>query len=141
MQNSELMAGSQYLQTTRSLLYTGLPLILNYNYFCSVDTKHHIHRRWINSFPQLLASLDLKTNLVLIKFNSRPSGKLKFVKLKNYRSLPRPFLVLESGENNVLISSGKAGHVVPTPFLVLVDCSVTIVAAQSLQLGVVSDNF
>ena len=43
--------------------------------------------------------------------------------------------------NNTLISFRKAGHVVPTPLLVLVNCSVTIVAAQSLQLGLVSDNF
>ena len=43
--------------------------------------------------------------------------------------------------NNVLISFRKAVHVVPTPFLVRVNCSVTIVAAQSLQLGEVPDNF
>ena len=43
--------------------------------------------------------------------------------------------------NNVLISFRKARHVVPTPFLVRVNCSVTIVATPSLQLGAVSDNF
>ena len=42
--------------------------------------------------------------------------------------------------NNVLIGLGKAGHAIPTPFLVRVNCSVTIVAAQSLKLGAVSDN-
>ena len=42
--------------------------------------------------------------------------------------------------NNTLISYQKAGHLVPTPFLVLLNCSVTIVESQSLQLGVVSDN-
>ena len=43
--------------------------------------------------------------------------------------------------NNVLNSFRKAEHVVPIPFLVQLNCSVTIVAAQSLQLGAVSDNF
>ena len=35
----------------------------------------------------------------------------------------------------------KTVHTVPTPFTVCVNCSVTIVATQSLQLGTVSDNF
>ena len=43
--------------------------------------------------------------------------------------------------DNVHISFKKAEHAVPTPFLVRVSCSVTIVAAQLLQLGAVSDNF
>ena len=43
--------------------------------------------------------------------------------------------------NNVLISFGKAGHVVPTPSLVRVNCSVTIEAAKLLKLGAVSDIF
>ena len=51
--------------------------ILYYYCFCSVDKNHHLHRRWINPFPHFLASHDLKTNLVLIKFNSRHSRKLK----------------------------------------------------------------
>ena len=50
---------------------------------------------------------------------------------------------MDSGirRKNDLVSFRKAGHVVPTPFLVLVNCSVTIVAAQPIQLGMVSDNF
>ena len=44
-------------------------------------------------------------------------------------------------ENSTDIFLRKAGHVVPTPFLVRVNCSVTIIAAQSLQLRAVSDNF
>ena len=39
--------------------------------------------------------------------------------------------------NNVHISFSKAGHAVPTPFLVLGIRDVTIVAAQTLQLGMV----
>ena len=37
-------------------------------------------------------------NLVLIKLNSRHSGKLKVVKLTSYSSLPRPFRILEIGQ-------------------------------------------
>ena len=40
-------------------------------------------------------------------------------------------------ENNVLISFRMTGHAVPTPFLVLRIRVVMIVAAQSLQLGMV----
>ena len=34
----------------------GYYYLLNYYCFCSVDKNHHLHRRWINPFPQLLAS-------------------------------------------------------------------------------------
>ena len=43
--------------------------------------------------------------------------------------------------NNSLTSSRKAGHVVPIPFLNLEIRVVTIVAAQSLQLGMVCVTF
>ena len=42
---------------------------------------------------------------------------------------------------NSLITSRKAGHVVPIPFLNLGIRVVTIVAAQSLQLGMVCATF
>ena len=42
--------------------------------------------------------------------------------------------------NSTPISFQKAGHAVPRPFLFLVFYVVTIVAAQSLQLGMVPDN-
>ena len=67
MQSSEIMAGSQYHQTTMSLLKTGL--VLNYHitiFFCFVDKNHHIHRKWINPFPRLLASFYLKKELDVI---------------------------------------------------------------------------
>ena len=108
MQNSELMAGSQNPHTTRALLKTGFLLIYNFTIvFCSVDKNHHLHRRWINPLPQLLASHDLKTNLVLIKFNSRHSGRLKIVKITNYSSLPRRFRIMESGEITLLFLLGS----------------------------------
>ena len=68
------------------------------------------------------------------------SRKLKLIK---YSLSSPPETPPDSGiwGNNALISFRKAGHVVPTPFLVRVNCSVTIVAAQSLQLGEVPDNF
>ena len=50
------MAGSQYRQTTRSLLKTGLLLMIMLLLLLSVDKNHHMHRRRINPFPQLVAS-------------------------------------------------------------------------------------
>ena len=58
-----------------------------------------------------------------------------------FKLLPEALPDSGTRRNNALISSRKAGDVVPTPFLVLVSCFLTIVAAQSLQLGVVADNF
>ena len=77
--NSELMAGSQYPQTTRSLPKQGFYLIIMLFCFCSVEKNRHINRRWINPFPQFLASHTLKINSVLIKFNSGHARKLKLV--------------------------------------------------------------
>ena len=60
---SELMAASQYPQTTRSLLKTRLLLfIILILFFFSVDKNHRFHGRWINPLPQLLASHYLKMN-------------------------------------------------------------------------------
>ena len=101
------MAGSQYPQTTRSLLKTGLLLILYHYCICSVDKNHHLHRRWINPSTQLLASHDLKMILVLIKFNSRHSEKLKVVKIRSCSSFPRPFRILESGETTLFFLPGR----------------------------------
>ena len=129
------MAGSQYPQTTRSLLKLGLLLIYYItSLLCSVGKSHHLHRRYINPFPQLLASHYLKTSFVLNKFNSGHSGKPK-VCLKQFKFQsrePSGFRIPDSGfrRNNTLISFRKAGHVVPTPFLLHVNCSVAIVAAQ-----------
>ena len=78
--NSELMAGSQYPQTTRSLLKTelqGYYYLLYYYCFCSVDKNHHLHRRWINPFPQLLASHYLKMNRDVINSTQGTTRKLK----------------------------------------------------------------
>ena len=69
----------------RSFSYFSQPPLQNALGICSCTLEleliplknHHLHRRWIKPFPQLLASHDLKTNLVLFKFNSRHSGKLK----------------------------------------------------------------
>ena len=83
MQNSELMAGSQYPETTRLLLKTGLLLICYITFvFLTVDKKHHMHRRWINLLPQLLASHYLKTSIDVIYFNSGHTRKLKMVKIQ-----------------------------------------------------------
>ena len=86
-------------------------------------------------FPQLLASHNLNTNLDVS--NSIQDQKLKVQKNKELqfsRETPP-----NSGirANNSLISSRKAGHVVPIPFLVLGIHVLTMVAAQSLQLGMV----
>ena len=62
------------------------------------------------------------SNLDVNKFNSGRDQKLK---------------VHKNSLINSPISSRKAGHVVPIPFLVLGIRVVTIVAAQSLQLGMV----
>ena len=43
-------------------LNQGYYYLLNYYCFCSVDKNHHLHRRWINPFPQLLASHPSKMN-------------------------------------------------------------------------------
>ena len=78
---------------------------------------------------------------MLIEFNSGHGQEAENLLKKN--SLSRgPETPPNSGirGNNVHISFRKAKHV-PTPFLVLVNCSVAIVAAQSLQLGAVSENF
>ena len=59
--NSELMAGSQYPQTMKSFLKTGVLLFVILRlFFFSEDKNHHLHQRWINPFPQLLASHYLK---------------------------------------------------------------------------------
>ena len=101
------MAGSRYPHTTRTPKNRATTYLLYYGYFCSVEKNHHSYRRWINSFPQFLASHTLKMNLVINKFNSKHSGKLKIVKLLSYRSLPRPFRILESGRRAVLSLSGR----------------------------------
>ena len=76
--------------------------------------------------------------MLSIQFRTSP-GSEKFIELMfklSAETLP------DSGirRNHVLISFPKAGHVVPTPVLVFVNCFVMIVEAQLLQLGVVSDN-
>ena len=109
---------------------------LSYYYcICSVDKNHQLHRRWINPFPQLLASHNLNTNVDVN--NSIQDQKLKVQKnreLQFSRETPP-----NSGirANKSLISSRKAGHVVPIPFLVLGIRVLTIVAGQSLQFGMV----
>ena len=51
--------------------------LLYYYCFCSVEKNHHLHRRWINPFPQLLASHNLKMNLDVINSIQDISRKLK----------------------------------------------------------------
>ena len=126
------MAGSQYPQTTnRATTYLSY-----YNCFCSVDKNHHLHRRWINPFPQLLASHDLKTKLDVINSIQDISRKLKTIKCSSSSPFETP---PDSGirGNNVLSCFRKVGQAVPTPLLFLGIRFVTIVAAQSLQLGMV----
>ena len=43
-------------------LNQGYYYLLYYDCFCSVDKNHHLHRRWINPFPQLLAYHPCKIN-------------------------------------------------------------------------------
>ena len=59
----------------------GYYLFNNFLLFCSVDKNHHSHWRWINPFPQLLASHYLKSNLVVINSIQDISGIKKFVKM------------------------------------------------------------
>ena len=78
---------------------------------------------------------------MLIKFNLGHDQEAKSLYIYQFEFWARDPLDSGIRENNVLIDLRKAGHAVPTPFLVRVNCSVTIVAAQSLQLGAVFDNF
>ena len=74
---------------------------------------------------------------MLFKFNSGHSQEAK----NSYKTVKvqvsRPLRIPESGEITSVFPLRKAGSTVPTPFTVVVNGSVTIVATQSLQLGAV----
>ena len=76
------MAGSVSPDHVVTLKNRATTYLLQYFCFCSVDKNHHIHRVWINPFPQLLASHTLKMNTVLIKFNLGHSRKLVVINLE-----------------------------------------------------------
>ena len=78
---------------------------------------------------------------MLINFNSGHDQEAKNLYKNSFSSPPETPPVSGIRGNNALISFRKAGHAVPTPFPVRVNCSVTIVATQSLQIGAISDNF
>ena len=106
------MAGSQYPQTTRSLLKTGLLLFT-------------------------ILVLFLFSRYLLIKFNSRHNREAKSLYKTVSVQIPRPLRIPESGEITNLSSFPKA---VFLPFTVVLNGLATIVATQSLQLGTVSAN-
>ena len=65
------MAGSQYPQTTRSLLKAGLILFIILRLFLLSGQKSSSPSKMDQSFPSLLASRSLKKGIgILIKFNS-----------------------------------------------------------------------
>ena len=63
------MAGSQYSQTTMSLLKQGYSYLLNYYCFCSVDKNHHLHRRWINPFTLTLSFSSSENEELIVVIN------------------------------------------------------------------------
>ena len=105
------MARSQYPQTTRSLLKTGLLLI----YYITILFAQQIKIIISNPFPQLLVSHDQKKNLdiiILIQYISRKLVNF-FKTLFNLSHETHP----DSGirAHNAPSSFRKAGHFAPTP--------------------------
>ena len=110
---------------------------LYYDCFCSVEKNHHLHRGLITLFPQLLAFHYLKKSLNGNNSIQDISGKLK--KYLTYSLSSTPETPPDTGirGKNALISSRKAGHAVPIPFLTFGLRVVTIVVAQGLSVTII----
>ena len=131
-----LRNGSVTTQTTRLLPKTRATTYLFYYYcFCSVDKFIMTIGDGSSLFRQFLASHTLKMKSVLNKFNSRHARKLKTKITVSLFS--KRFQILECGRRAVLSSFWKRRKFLPIPVRILRNGSVTIVAAQSLQFGMV----
>ena len=88
-------------------------------------------------FPLTLSFSYSEKNFDVNLIQLRRFQKAKIFSKQGLSLLPETLRILESGQRTVLSSLRNAGRVIPTRFLVLGNCFVTIVAAQLLQFGIV----
>ena len=80
--NSEFMAGSQYPQTTRSFLKTGLLLVIILILFLFSREKSSYPSRMDQTFPSSLSFSLTENEIDVLLFNSGHFRKLKVVKFQ-----------------------------------------------------------